>query len=117
MIRNFITAPAQSLENSHEGQGPYTLFEIWDKSDFSSDIDFFDRMVIPPGSTVGYHRHGPNEEMYIVLEGNGMMSIDGEDKSIKKGDMILNPPGGAHGLVNNSDGDIDLLIIQMSLPG
>ncbi len=36
-------------------------------------------------------------------------------RSVGKGDMILNPPGGRHGLVNNSDEDIDILVVQIGV--
>lgn len=91
------------------------MFEIWGRSDFKSNVDFIDRVVIPPGSTVGYHKHGNNEEMYIVLDGQGTMTIDNETVTVRKGDMILNPAYGEHGLANDSDSDIDLLVIQIGL--
>jgi len=115
MIRNFLTAEKQLQPSSHGGDGPVDLYEIWGRSDFASNVDFIDRVVIPPGTTVGYHKHGANEEMYIVLEGSGTMTIEGEPTRIEKGDMILNPSHGAHGLLNDSDADIDLLVIQVGL--
>jgi len=115
MIKNHIRAKKQILEGSHQGTGKYELYEIWNKTDFKSNIDFMDKVVIPPKSTVGYHKHGNNEEMYIVLEGEGEMCINGQRSKIKKGDMILNKPEGEHGLVNNSDANIELLVIQVSL--
>jgi mannose-6-phosphate isomerase-like protein (cupin superfamily) len=74
-----------------------------------------DRVVIPPKSTIGTHKHGNNEEIYILLEGQGTMTIDNEPVTVKQGDMILNPAFGEHGLVNDSDADIDLLVIQIGL--
>ncbi|QQX79001.1 cupin domain-containing protein [Shewanella sp. KX20019] len=115
MIKNFIDVKKQALENSHDGIGEYELFEIWNSKDFKSNIDFIDRVVIPPQSTVGYHKHGNNEEIYIVLEGRGEMTLNGKTVQVKKGDMILNQPWGEHGLVNNSDDVIDLLVVQVSL--
>ncbi len=115
MIRNFLETPKQLQESSHDGEGPVDLYEIWAQADFESNCDFIDRVVIPPKSTIGYHKHGANEEMYIVLEGQGIMTINDQQKEIKKGDMILNSPGGAHGLVNSSDANIDLLVIQIGL--
>ena len=114
-IRNFLTSDKQAHESSHGGEGPVDLYEIWSGSDFASNVDFFDRLIVPPGSTVGYHRHGENEEMYIFLEGRGTMTIEGEQVPVKKGDMILNPAHGAHGLVNDSDTDIDVLILQVGV--
>jgi len=115
MIKNFINSKKQTLEKSHEGTGPYELYEIWKKSDFKSDIDFIDRVVIPPNSTIGYHQHKNNEEMYIVLEGEGEMTLNGKKVKITKGDMILNSQNDSHGLVNHSNSNIDLLVIQVSL--
>ena len=62
-----------------------------------------------------FHQHGENEEMYIVLEGNALMKIEDEEVTVSKGDMILNPGGGRHGLVNNSTENIDLLVIQINI--
>ncbi len=53
--------------------------------------------------------------MYIILEGSGTMTIEGQQVNIKKDDMIKNPPYGEHGLVNDSDANIDLLIIKFGL--
>ncbi len=115
LIRNFLTAQKQVQESSHDGTGPVDLYEIWGTSDFNSAVDFMDRMVVPPGTRVGYHQHGNNEEMYVVLSGQGTMTIDGKTVAVGTGDMILNPVGGEHGLHNDSDNDIDLLVIQISL--
>ncbi len=59
------------------------------------------------------HKHARDEEMYII--GEGVMTIESEEKRVGKGDMILNKPDGTHGLLNDSDDDIKLLIIQASL--
>ena len=115
MIKNYLTTKKQHQESSHGGTGPVELFEIWQNSDFESNIDFIDRVVIPPGSTIGFHKHGENEEMYIVLEGTGSMKIEDEEVAVKKGDMILNPASGRHGLTNNSDKNIDLLVLQINV--
>jgi mannose-6-phosphate isomerase-like protein (cupin superfamily) len=114
-IRSFLQSEKQVQQSSHNGRGNVDLYEVWGRSDFKSDVDFMDRVVIPPKSTIGYHKHGNNEEIYILLEGQGTMTIDNEPVRVKKGDMILNPAFGEHGLVNDSDSNIDLLVIQIGL--
>ncbi|MFT5520433.1 MAG: quercetin dioxygenase-like cupin family protein [Enterobacterales bacterium] len=42
-------------------------------------------------------------------------AFNGEKVKIKKGDMILNEPNGEHGLVNYSEYEIELLIMQARL--
>jgi mannose-6-phosphate isomerase-like protein (cupin superfamily) len=115
MIKNYLTAVKQRQESSHGGTGAVDLYEIWGKSDFRSDVDFIDRVVVPPDSTIGFHKHGENEEMYIVLEDSGLMKMEDDEVTVGKGDMILNPAGGRHGLANNSSENIDILVIQISL--
>ena len=115
MIKNYYSAKKQLQQESHGGTGPVYLYEIWGRENFKSNIDFCDRVVIPPDSSIGYHQHGNNEEMYIVLEGEGLMTIDEKEFVVRKGDMILNPAGGQHGLVNNSAKNIDLLVIQVGI--
>jgi len=60
------------------------LYEILKKANFKSNIDFCDRAVIPPESTIGYHQQGCNEDIYIVLEGEGLMTIEGNEVIVKK---------------------------------
>ena len=79
MIRNFLKTEKQHQQNSHGGDGPVELFEIWQKADFKSNVDFIDRVVVPPGSNIGFHRHGNNEEMYVVLKGTGLMKMENEE--------------------------------------
>lgn len=115
MIRNFLETKKGIQTSAHDGEGEVELYEIWGRSDFLSNCDFIDRQIIPPNSTVGYHKHGNNEEMYILLEGSGVMTVNGETFKVKKGDMIKNEPYSEHGLVNDSSGNIDLLIIQINI--
>ena len=115
MIKNFLSTKKQHQQSSHGGSGAVALYEIWDKADFQSDIDFIDRVVVPPGSNIGFHQHGNNEEMYVILQGTGLMKLEDEEVTVEQGDMILNPRGGSHGLTNNSDGDLDILVIQVSI--
>lgn len=115
MIKNFLTTEKLLQEGSHGGIGHVELFEIWQNSDFESNVDFIDRVVVPPGSTIGFHKHGENEEMYIFLDGTGLMKIEDDEIVVKKGDMVLNPAGGRHGLINNSKMSIDVLVLQVSV--
>lgn len=118
LIKNYMRATKELQQSSHGGEGPVALYEIWGGSEFASNVDFVDRVVVPPGSTIGTHRHGENEEMYVVLSGRATMTIEGEPVTVGAGDMILNPAFGEHGLVNDSDADIDILVIQVGMgPG
>ena len=56
-----------------------------------------------PGGFQRVHSHKP-EQMYYILEGSGLMTIDNEDKQITGGDCIFIPSNSEHGLKNCGDG-------------
>lgn len=61
-----------------------------------------------------YHFHHVNEELFVVLQGEGSLRYDGASHPVKAGDLICCPPGpgSAHQLVNDSDGDLLYLAIS-----
>ena len=50
---------------------------------------------LEPGSTVPMHSH-PHEQAGIVLEGEFDLTIGGETKRVRKGDMYIIPGGVEH---------------------
>lgn len=68
---------------------------------------------MPAGTSIGDHKHGDDEELYIVLEGSGVMLVDGEIKEVHAGDIIVNKPFGSHALNNNSNADLKILVMEV----
>src|SRR5450755_4685770 len=61
--------------------------------------------VIQPGGAQRIHSHRP-EQVYIILEGAGLMTVRDETERVSPGDCIFIPSGQPHGLKN--DGDVTL---------
>ena len=53
---------------------------------------------LPAGGSTQRHWHQDSEEFYFLLEGRGVMEIDGESREVGPGDAILIPPGAWHQL-------------------
>jgi mannose-6-phosphate isomerase-like protein (cupin superfamily) len=51
---------------------------------------------VPAGSATQRHYHKISEEFYFLLEGHGIMEINGESRSVGPGDAILIPAGAWH---------------------
>ncbi|WP_370675812.1 cupin domain-containing protein [Pleomorphomonas sp. PLEO] len=52
------------------------------------------------------HNHRCNEEMFLILDGEGVLRIGSERYPVRTGDIIACPPGGpetAHQIENTSD--------------
>ncbi|MFD1851354.1 cupin domain-containing protein [Oceanobacillus bengalensis] len=61
-----------------------------------------------PGQQMKPHNH-PNRELYLhVLEGNGVLSIDGKDLEINQGDVVYCDPEEQIGFTNNWENNVSI---------
>ena len=67
--------------------------------------------ILPPGATVTPHHHEVIEEIYYVIEGEGVMKIDGEEREVGAGDAIYIPRFAGHTLTNTGDGPMKILLV------
>lgn len=51
---------------------------------------------LPTGCATDRHYHKASEEFYFLLEGDGIMEINGETRPVGPGDAILIPSGAWH---------------------
>jgi mannose-6-phosphate isomerase-like protein (cupin superfamily) len=56
-----------------------------------------------PGGFQHLHAHEP-EQMYYILEGRGLMTVNGEESPVQAGDCIFCPAFAEHGLKNTGNG-------------
>jgi quercetin dioxygenase-like cupin family protein len=111
-IRNFLTTTG-TPENTHGGEGLVKHVRLYADADFQTPLRFVIYSELPPGASIGYHTHADNEEVYVVLEGTGRMTINGETTIVKTGDVILNKFGWSHGLENNSPQPLKILVFEV----
>ncbi len=113
-IRNFLKSKFEDNNNCHGGKGTLKQAEVFIKDDFATNIRFIYSSTLPPNTSIGLHKHGDNEELYIILEGDGVMTVDGRRQDVHAGDVILNKPFGTHGLENNSDKELKILVLEVT---
>lgn len=71
--------------------------------------------TLAPGKIVcPYHYHLAQEEMFVVLQGQGHLRVAGEMVPVKAGDVVFIPPGPEypHQFVNTSDAPMTYLSIS-----
>jgi mannose-6-phosphate isomerase-like protein (cupin superfamily) len=110
---NFESITLEDTGNMHDGIGILKHASLFSRTDFSSQIQFINVTVIPPGATIGDHTHGADEELYIILEGEGKMSFDGVESPVTKGDILVNGFNGSHSLENNAEEDMKILVMEV----
>ena len=79
----------------------------------SQHLDYLISMY-QPMARVKLHRHLVQEQIYHVLDGEGLMRIDGKDHVVRKHDVIFLPPGVEHAIENS--GLVDLVFLVITSP-
>ena len=64
-----------------------------------------------PMSHVEPHAHKIQEQIYQVLDGEGLMELDGERRVVRSGDCIFIPPGVRHAIYNTGRADLTFFVI------
>ena len=116
-IKNFITTPLGTFPNCHDGKGVLDFTELFAGEEFEAPIRFFHHTVLPPHTSIGMHKHGNDQEIYVVLKGTGIMNLDGKAFSVSDGDVIVNKPFGEHGLENTGEEALELLVFEVAIGG
>lgn len=56
--------------------------------------------TVKPGASTLRHYHAVTEEIYHILDGHGLMHLDGENAKVGPGDSVAIPPGAHHCIMN-----------------
>jgi mannose-6-phosphate isomerase-like protein (cupin superfamily) len=64
-----------------------------------------------PKAYVAPHSHTVQEQVYHVLEGEGLMEIEQERRVVRRHDVIFIPPGVQHSIHNTGLTDLIFLVI------
>ncbi|MEP6677665.1 MAG: cupin domain-containing protein [Betaproteobacteria bacterium] len=64
-----------------------------------------------PMGFVELHAHKVQEQVYHVLDGEGVMEMDGQRRVVRKHDVIFIPPGVAHGITNSGLCDLTFIVV------
>ena len=104
---------ALKYTQAHGGKGVIGSRLIWEPEDFRSNFHSLAHCLLPPDTSLGYHRHDGVEECYIVIEGSGRMTVDDETSEVQQWDVIPIQLAGNHGLYNHTEEDFELLVVAV----
>lgn len=110
MSKSKITiANIEDTPSKHESYQNYEYFKHLIVSKKSENQCTVAIMEIPPQkSAFPYHFHAGITEVFYIISGNGNLETPDGDKAVKKGDVIVLPPGedGAHRITNTSASEL-----------
>ena len=110
-IRNIAEVDWEDLPG-HFG-GAYSKFLVHPETTGAQTVDYRISCYQPRGY-VEVHSHKIQEQIYHVLEGEGLMQIGEERRVVRRHDVIFITPGVKHAIYNT--GLTDLVFIVVTTP-
>src|SRR5215472_1125952 len=108
-IRNVAEVPWREFPGHSGGalSKPLVMPETAD----SRHIDYRISMY-QPMARVEPHMHRTQEQVYHVLEGEGLMEIAGKKQVVRRHDVVFLPPGIEHAIENTGVEDLIFLVVS-----
>ena len=94
-----------SIESEERPWGRF--FVIHDESNYK-----LKRIEIEPGERLSYQYHNKRSEAWTIVDGNGLITLNGEDSEYSKGETVLIPQGVKHRIENKGQKKLILIEVQ-----
>ncbi len=126
VYRNIEDAPAYDVANCENGAGTIanvTLFGDEAKMpvvgprnpESTENFHYVHRTTLPVGGSVGEHPHEGNEQFYLIIEGEGEVTLCGKVMPVKPWSIALIRSGGSHGIRNTGNIPLVYLCVETGL--
>ena len=71
------------------------------------------RIIVKPGGRLSYQYHHHRAEVWTIVQGEAVITLDGVDEMYKKGQVAQIPLGSKHRIQNQGSEDLVFIEVQM----
>lgn len=100
MVTHRNQMKVEQKEKMRGGEGVTTLVHFADPSGMKHHR-LVAEITLPPGASIGEHKHDEEIEYYIILEGKGIVVDNGVDVEVGPGDVVATGDGASHSIRNH----------------
>ncbi len=83
---------------------------------FDSPHLFYDTYCLLPGQFQKVHAHEDSDKVYYVLQGTGRFTVGDEEQDLGKGDAVIARAGDLHGVRNETQEELVILVTMAPRP-
>lgn len=89
----------EDKEKMRGGEGTTSLIHLADCEN-EKNIRMLAEMTLPPGASIGPHKHDAETEYFLILSGSGVVNDNGAEIPVQAGDAIITGNGAFHSIKN-----------------
>jgi mannose-6-phosphate isomerase-like protein (cupin superfamily) len=98
MIKRATDMEHEVRERMREGSGSVEILHVFRKEELRGKTRLFARLRLAPGSSIGFHHHDGEEEIFYILSGEAAVSDAGAISRVGPGDALLTGGGAGHSI-------------------
>ncbi len=105
----------ETIQNMRGGKGEVEIRHLVDKQLLEGKARLFAKITVKPNSSVGFHRHENEFEIFYILSGKGLFHDDDKTVPVEAGDICLTQSGHSHSIENTSDVNLEFVAVIILL--
>jgi mannose-6-phosphate isomerase-like protein (cupin superfamily) len=116
MIRKAHEMKMETRDKMRGGNGTVAIRHCVAGEEFTAPVRLCARLTLPPGASIGTHRHDKEDEVYIITGGSGMLDDGRTETRVAAGDAVLTGNGESHAIRNDGNDDLEILAVIVRYP-
>jgi mannose-6-phosphate isomerase-like protein (cupin superfamily) len=113
MIRKANEMQSEVRNDMRGGKGAVTILHFFQKEEIKARCRLCSRLTLPPGASIGMHKHEAEDELFIIESGTGIIDAGHSKTEVNAGDAILTGNGEEHALINGGSEPLVVTAIIM----
>lgn len=113
MIKKKENLKSEVRDQMRGGKGSVTFHHFFTKDEIRAKCRLCARLTLPPGASIGMHKHEKEDEVFIIERGVGIVDTGQSRTQVSAGDTILTGNGEEHSLINNGKEPLELIAVIM----
>ena len=116
MIRHAAQMTTETKEKIRGGDGTVEFRHYFKPEELNAKSRLCAMLSLPPGTSIGTHEHMNEDEIYIILRGEGEIDDGKKRETVSAGDAVLTGNGESHSLRNTGAVPLELVAVIMQYP-
>lgn len=111
MIRKAADMKSEMRTNMKGGNGQIQMIHLLEKDEFGGKGRLYNKIIIKPKMSIGYHEHNGEFEAYYIVKGEAMFDDNGVKSTLSKGDLTVTGGGKGHSIENIGNEDLEIIAL------
>jgi mannose-6-phosphate isomerase-like protein (cupin superfamily) len=111
MIKRRHEMEKEVRERMRDGAGAVEILHVFRSRELKGKTRLFARLRLQAGSSIGFHRHEGEEEIFYIISGSGEVSEGGPSSPVGPGDAVHSGDGAGHSIATPGPEPLDFLAV------